>query len=68
MMTAVQTRDFAGGAWRKSSRTVSGKCVEVAMTNGVVGVRDSKDREGGVLVFPSAQWRAFVVSLRRGIG
>ncbi|MEQ4301233.1 DUF397 domain-containing protein [Plantactinospora sp. B6F1] len=50
--------------WRKSSRSNSngGDCVEVAgeLAPGVVGVRDSKDREGPVLTFGSSAWRAFV--------
>ncbi|MGI5147688.1 DUF397 domain-containing protein [Plantactinospora sp. CA-294935] len=50
--------------WRKSSRSNSngGNCVEVAaaLAPGVVGVRDSKDRQGPVLTFEPAAWRAFV--------
>jgi hypothetical protein len=54
--------DLTGAVWRKSSRSGNGgsTCVEVA-TNlpGVVGVRDSKDRQGPVLTFPPAAWSAF---------
>ncbi|MDI2029005.1 DUF397 domain-containing protein [Saccharopolyspora sp. TS4A08] len=52
--------------WRKSSRSaVEGNCVEVAVAPEVVGVRDSKDRQGGVLVFSSDRWAEFVEGLRR---
>ncbi|WP_329108771.1 DUF397 domain-containing protein [Micromonospora sp. NBC_01699] len=55
--------DLTGANWRKSTRSGStgGNCVEVA-TNlpGVVGVRDTKDRDGGTLTFGPAAWRAFV--------
>ncbi|MFI6819670.1 DUF397 domain-containing protein [Micromonospora sp. NPDC050187] len=54
--------DLTGAVWRKSSRSGNGgsTCVEVA-TNlpDVVGVRDSKDRQGPVLSFPPAAWAAF---------
>lgn len=49
--------------WRKSSRssTNGGACVEVADNlPGIVGVRDSKDPAGPVLVFSAAAWRNFV--------
>jgi hypothetical protein len=52
-----------GAQWRKSTRSGSsgGDCVEVADNlPGVVGVRDSKDRDGGTLTFAPEQWRAFV--------
>ncbi|MFC6015420.1 DUF397 domain-containing protein [Plantactinospora solaniradicis] len=49
--------------WRKSSRSSSnqGNCVEVADNLPArVLVRDSKDRQGPVLSFGPAGWRAFV--------
>jgi hypothetical protein len=47
--------------WRKSSRSSGGgNCVEVAFApNGTVGVRDSKNRDGAVLLFTAAEWEAF---------
>ncbi len=32
----------------------------------MVAVRDSKDRQGPVLTFTPAEWRAFVVGVRSG--
>lgn len=53
--------------WRKSSRSSNGNCLEVALlADGRVGVRDSKDRSGRVLVVTPAQWRAFVASVKHG--
>ncbi|MEV5542473.1 DUF397 domain-containing protein [Saccharopolyspora shandongensis] len=52
--------------WRTSSRSngQGGMCVEVGSGPGIVGVRDTKDRDGAVLVFPRQQWAAFVSGLR----
>ncbi len=58
--------DLNGARWRKSTRSGNSECVEVADgLPGVVGVRDSKDPAGPVLVFAPAAWRAFVASARR---
>ncbi|MGW0503136.1 DUF397 domain-containing protein [Micromonospora sp. NPDC003241] len=55
--------DLTGAIWRKSTRSSGnqGDCVEVADNLAqVVGVRDSKDRQGPVLTFTPETWRAFV--------
>lgn len=52
------------GAWRKSSRSASGNCAEVGQDGAVVGVRDSKDPDGTVLVFGPVAWVAFLEGLR----
>ncbi|PZG07157.1 DUF397 domain-containing protein [Micromonospora craterilacus] len=55
--------DLTGAIWRKSTRSSGnqGNCVEVADNLAtVVGVRDSKDRQGPVLTFTPETWRAFV--------
>ncbi|WP_430497488.1 DUF397 domain-containing protein [Micromonospora trifolii] len=58
--------DLTGALWRTSSRSGNGECVEVADNlPGAVGVRDSKDPTGPVLVFAPAAWRAFVAAARR---
>ena len=53
------------GAWRKSSAsTFNGNCAEVGQDGVVVGVRDTMDRGGPVLVFGPAAWAAFLAGLR----
>lgn len=54
--------------WRKSTRSgpYSDNCVEVASLATAVGVRDSTDPTGPVLVFPPESWRAFVSDTRLG--
>jgi hypothetical protein len=52
------------GAWRKSSASKSGNCAEVGQDGAVVGVRDSQDPDGPVLVFGPVAWVAFLAGLR----
>ncbi|SDQ82890.1 DUF397 domain-containing protein [Actinopolyspora saharensis] len=51
--------------WRKSSRsTGGGNCVEVGFASAVVAVRDTKDRERGMLTVSPAAWANFVDGLK----
>lgn len=59
------THKLPNTAWRKSSRSGSGSggggsCVEVAAFADFVGVRDSKNIAGEILVFSFAQWKSFL--------
>ena len=47
-------------AWRKSTKSNSGGCVEVAFADGSVLVRDSANRDGVVLRMSPAAWSAFL--------
>ena len=47
-------------AWRKSSFSNSGGCVEVAAREGTAFVCDSKHRNGGTLSFSTAAWLKFI--------
>jgi hypothetical protein len=61
-------QDLTMAVWAKSSYSGSnGNCVEVATNlRGVVAVRDSKDPEGGALVFTADEWRAFNAGIAAG--
>lgn len=55
--------------WRKSSRSNGSggnNCVEVGFAGTAVGVRDTKDRDGGALAVDVRQWAAFVDAVRSG--
>ncbi|MEY9944083.1 DUF397 domain-containing protein [Kitasatospora sp. GAS1066B] len=49
-------------AWVKSSHSNNegGECIEVAATPTTIHVRDSKDKTGPALSFPSPSWTAFL--------
>lgn len=53
--------------WRKSSHSGgNGECVEFAVPDVVVAVRDSKDPEGPQLRFSTEAWTAFVNEVTAG--
>ncbi len=61
-----EVADFSGAVWHKSTRSGGGGCVEVATIEHWVGVRDSKDRQGPVLVFRFDEWEAFLAGAQDG--
>jgi Domain of unknown function (DUF397) len=58
--------DLSRAVWRTSSYSGGNGCVEVAFVDSQVGVRDSKDRQGPVLVFTANEWEAFIGGARDG--
>ncbi|MEU1997249.1 DUF397 domain-containing protein [Nocardia gamkensis] len=60
--------DLSGARWFKSTHSSAGsECVEIAhLDGGRVGVRDSKNPHGGVLVFTPSDWDVFVSGARDG--
>lgn len=69
--SAWRTSSYSGtqgncveAAWRKSSYSgTQGSCVEAAHLSTSVGVRDTKDRDGGTLSLPTAAWRSLGTSV-----
>jgi len=56
-------------AWYKSFRSSGGgNCTEVSLSDDgyLVGMRDSKDPDGPILVFPKEAFRQFVAGVRAG--
>jgi hypothetical protein len=62
------TEDNSGVKWRKSSKSATTNCVEVAAADDSVFVRDSKNRGGEVLSFEPAVWSAFIMAIQREAG
>ncbi|MBF6299992.1 DUF397 domain-containing protein [Nocardia amamiensis] len=60
--------DLTGARWFKSSHSGGGAdCVEVAfLAGGAVGIRDSKNSTGPVLVFTPSDWNAFTAGVMNG--
>lgn len=52
--------------WRKSSFSYHEDCVETAALPDGVGVRDSKDPEGGTLVLSREQFAGWVAAVKAG--
>jgi hypothetical protein len=53
--------------WRTTTLCNNGSCVEVAFVDDSgVAIRDSKNRQGPILQFASAEWEAFVGGVHRG--
>ncbi len=62
------TVNVSGAVWFKSSHSGGGNdCVEVAfLSDDCIGVRDSKNQAGPVLVFTPGEWDAFVADTQIG--
>ncbi|GHJ51728.1 DUF397 domain-containing protein [Micromonospora chersina] len=60
---------LAGLAWRKSTRSQTSNCVEMAPLHtgpAAVALRDSKDPRGPVLLFNRAGWLGFIAGAKNG--
>jgi len=64
----LEAVDLSGAVWKKSARSASnGACVEVAhLSGGYVGMRDSKNQDGPVLIFTPSEWEAFIGGVKDG--
>jgi hypothetical protein len=65
----MERKSLANVVWKKSafSGGSGSNCVEVAqLAGGWVGIRDSKDRSGPVLLFTPGEWEAFRSGVRAG--
>jgi len=60
--------DLSRAVWHKSSySSQDGNCVEVAITDTVVGVRDSKEPGGGMLTYTREGWREFIRKVKTSL-
>ncbi|MFF5174704.1 DUF397 domain-containing protein [Micromonospora sp. NPDC000089] len=65
----VTAGQLTGAPWRKSTRSQTSNCVEVAPLGaapGPIALRDSKDPDGPVLLFDRAGWLGFIGGTKTG--
>ena len=54
-------------AWRTAKDCDGGQCVEIGAQDKIIMIRDSADREGGLIALGQQQWRDFVVTVKDGL-
>ncbi|MEU0478551.1 DUF397 domain-containing protein [Streptosporangium sp. NPDC006013] len=61
----MQHPDLPHAHWRKSSLSGEGaSCVEVAFIDDTIAVRDTKNRDGGTLIFHRKEWTVFISTIK----
>jgi hypothetical protein len=59
--------DLSQAVWRTSTRSGgNGDCVEVAITDDGVAVRDTKDRSKPPHIYTHSEWEAFTGGVKDG--
>ena len=58
--------DLSSAEFRKSRFSGPNGCVEVAIQDDGVAVRDSRNRDGAVLEFSPGDWKAFLRGVKAG--
>lgn len=62
----MDARDDEVPRWRKSTRSTSGACVEIAPYQEMILMRDSKDPGGPVLTFGRDAFATFIEGIQAG--
>ncbi|MBK6873734.1 MAG: DUF397 domain-containing protein [Kineosporiaceae bacterium] len=65
-MTSTELPDNDALTWLRPTMCAASNCVEVALTDDSVYVRDGKNPEGPALRFDHEEWRAFRASIAAG--
>jgi Domain of unknown function (DUF397) len=60
----VAKAGYCEPVWHKSSYSDADNCVEIAVTEEHVMIRDSKETANRVLDFPHGEWAAFLTCIR----
>jgi hypothetical protein len=58
--------DLSRAVWQRAEGDDSEGAVEIAFVDDLIGMRNSADPDGPVLVFTRAEWDAFVAGARDG--
>jgi Domain of unknown function (DUF397) len=65
-MTPSDMSSLGDLSWRVARRCDAGSCVRIAQKGDMVLIGDSKDPEGPVLAYSTAEWRTFAEGLKQG--
>ena len=57
---------MANVLWTRSSRCADRNCVEIAVVDGTVAMRDSKNVDQPSLTFSRGEWTSFLAGLAAG--
>ncbi|AOS65718.1 DUF397 domain-containing protein [Actinoalloteichus hymeniacidonis] len=52
--------------WKKSSKSTNESCIEVRHGSAAFGIRDSKDRTGGLLIVKRSAFEALLTAVKSG--
>ncbi|ABP55907.1 MULTISPECIES: DUF397 domain-containing protein [Micromonosporaceae] len=58
--------DLSRAVWQRAEGDTSEAAVEVAFVDDLIGMRNSAEPDGPVLVFTQAEWDAFVAGAQDG--
>ncbi|MFG3602374.1 DUF397 domain-containing protein [Micromonospora chersina] len=58
--------DLSRAVWQRADGDTSDSAVEVAFVDDLIGMRNSAEPDGPVLVFTQDEWDAFVAGARDG--
>ncbi|MEU3455956.1 DUF397 domain-containing protein [Micromonospora sp. NPDC006766] len=58
--------DLTRAVWQRAEDDTSESAVEVAFVDDLIGMRNSAEPDGPVLVFTQAEWDAFVAGAQDG--
>ncbi|RZU77632.1 MULTISPECIES: DUF397 domain-containing protein [Micromonospora] len=58
--------DLTRAVWQRAEGDTSDSAVEVAFVGDLIGMRNSAEPDGPVLVFTQAEWDAFVAGAQDG--
>jgi hypothetical protein len=59
LASLVEDFDLRRAAWRSTVFLPSGRGVEVAMVDDLIGIRNGGDSSGPILIFTTQEWRSF---------
>ncbi|MFC7545409.1 DUF397 domain-containing protein [Plantactinospora sp. GCM10030261] len=58
--------DLSRAVWQRADGDPADEAVEIAFVDDLIGMRNSTDPDGPVLVFTRAEWDAFVAGAQDG--